>query len=123
MSVISDTNIPDDILHINESETATFLPSLPQPFAVLFERGQLSVELFSPVGVDTQTPHDRDEIYIVSSGYGVFRRGETYVNFSAGDFLFVPAYVDHRFESFSRDFRTWVIFFGPIGGNSIQNRR
>ena len=34
----------------------------------------------------------------------------------AGDLLFVPAHVEHRFERFSDDFRTWVIFFGPQGG-------
>jgi len=30
--------------------------------------------------------------------------------------LFVPAGVEHRFENFSDDFATWVIFYGPEGG-------
>jgi len=30
--------------------------------------------------------------------------------------LFVPARVEHRFEEFSDDFATWVIFWGPKGG-------
>jgi len=38
------------------------------------------------------------------------------VPFTAGDFLFVSAGVEHRFEEFSKDFKTWVIFFGPKGG-------
>jgi hypothetical protein len=28
----------------------------------------------------------------------------------------VPAGVEHRFEEFSGDFGTWVIFYGPEGG-------
>jgi hypothetical protein len=29
---------------------------------------------------------------------------------------FVAAGVPHRFESFSDDFATWVVFWGPRGG-------
>ncbi|MFT5765663.1 MAG: mannose-6-phosphate isomerase-like protein (cupin superfamily), partial [Saprospiraceae bacterium] len=36
--------------------------------------------------------------------------------FEAGDVLFVPAGVAHRFEKFTEDFATWVIFYGPKGG-------
>jgi hypothetical protein len=28
----------------------------------------------------------------------------------------VPAGVSHAFETFSDNFKTWVIFFGPKGG-------
>lgn len=105
-----------DPLHLDEAAAALALAALPVPFAVLFERGDVSVELFAPRGVDTQTPHTRDELYIVSSGSGTFRRGEETCEFHAGDLLFVPAHVDHRFERFTDDFRTWVIFFGPEGG-------
>jgi mannose-6-phosphate isomerase-like protein (cupin superfamily) len=107
------TRIPNDVLKLDEQAQATQLAGLPQPFVELFQRGDVSVELFAPRGHDSQTPHDRDEIYIVSSGTGLFRRGEEAVEIRAGDFLFVPAGVAHRFERFSSDFRTWVIFFGP----------
>ena len=69
--------------------------------------------LFAPEGEDRQTPHTQDEFYIVVSGSGTFRRGDETVSFVAGDVLFVPAQTPHRFESFSDDFQTWVIFFGP----------
>ena len=69
--------------------------------------------LFAPEGEDRQTPHTQDEFYIVVSGSGSFRRGDETIPFIAGDVLFVPAQVPHRFESFSDDFQTWVIFFGP----------
>ncbi|GLR91641.1 cupin domain-containing protein [Bradyrhizobium iriomotense] len=52
------------------------------------------------------------------AGAGVFRRGVDRVPFGPGDFLFVPARVPHAFETFSADFKTWVIFFGPQGGYS-----
>jgi mannose-6-phosphate isomerase-like protein (cupin superfamily) len=46
----------------------------------------------------------------------MFYRGEERVSFHPGDFLFVAAGVSHRFEEFTDDFRTWVVFFGPQGG-------
>ena len=33
-----------------------------------------------------------------------------------GDFLFVPAGVEHRFEGFTDDLAVWVVFYGPDGG-------
>ncbi len=73
----------------------------------------MSLELYKPVGNDAQSPHTRDELYIVSSGSGTFYlQGDTFP-FDSGDLIFVPAHAEHRFESFSEDFTTWVIFFGP----------
>ena len=88
---------------LNSTETA----------ARLFERGEVALLLYLPKDTDLQTPHKRDEIYIVISGYGTFRRGSELVRFSPGDALFVAAHVPHRFESYSGDFRCWVVLFGP----------
>jgi mannose-6-phosphate isomerase-like protein (cupin superfamily) len=104
---------PGDLLKLDEQTEAEKLRALPEPYVELFRRGDFSIELFSPRGVDTQTPHDQDEVYIVSRGTGMFRRGAEAVEFRSGDLLFVAAGVRHRFEEFSADFRTWVIFFGP----------
>jgi len=106
----------DDRLRIALPEAGELLAKVPEPFAILFKRGDLSVELFAPHEVDTQQPHEQDEIYIVAAGNGVFRRGTDRVPFGPGDFLFVPAGVPHAFETFTSDFQTWVIFFGPKGG-------
>jgi hypothetical protein len=38
------------------------------PFIVLFQRGDFSAELYAPQGIDTQQPHEQDEVYIVASG-------------------------------------------------------
>jgi oxalate decarboxylase/phosphoglucose isomerase-like protein (cupin superfamily) len=87
-------------------------------FVELFAHGTLSLELYKPVGTDNQKPHDRDEVYIVISGKGEFLCGDQIVPFEKNDFLFVPAGVEHRFLNFTNDFSTWVIFYGPIGGEA-----
>ena len=84
----------------------------------IFAHGSLEVELYSPVGEDKQTPHTRDEIYIVSRGEGFFLDGEERCEVGPGSFLFVPAGQEHRFEDFSSDFVVWVAFYGPEGGEA-----
>jgi mannose-6-phosphate isomerase-like protein (cupin superfamily) len=81
-----------------------------------FRKGSMSLTLFTPRGKDYQSPHKQDEVYIVLKGTGIFRvEAETY-SFSAGDVLFVPAGKAHCFERFSPDIATWVVFWGPEGG-------
>jgi mannose-6-phosphate isomerase-like protein (cupin superfamily) len=107
----------DKPLRIALQDAVEHLDGVPKVFVALFKRGDLSVELFAPHVVDTQQPHEQDEIYIIAAGAGVFRRGADRVCFEPGDFLFVPAGVPHAFETFTDDFKTWVIFFGPKGGH------
>lgn len=78
--------------------------------------GSMRTGLYAPVGTDPQKPHEQDEIYIILSGTGMFLRGEERQPFKPGDILFVPAHMEHRFEDFSDDFKTWVVFWGPKGG-------
>ena len=85
-------------------------------FLELFKHGTLSLEIYKPDKVDWQTPHERDEVYVIISGIGTFLNGGTRTPFEPGTFLFVPAGVEHRFENFTDDFSTWVIFYGPNGG-------
>jgi gentisate 1,2-dioxygenase len=81
-----------------------------------FAHGTLAVEFYMPVGEDRQTPHSRDEIYVIARGSGWFSDGESSRPVSVGDFLFVPAGREHRFTDFTTDFATWVFFYGPEGG-------
>jgi quercetin dioxygenase-like cupin family protein len=62
----------------------------------------------------------RDEVYVVLSGTGTFFDGKERRAFAAGDFLFVAAGREHRFEDFSDDFATWVLFYGPEGGEAAD---
>ena len=98
-----------------------FLAKLPLPadekwkegvwFTSAFSKGNFELEFFAPRGKDYQTPHEKDEIYVVVRGNGEFVKGNERVSFAAGDVLFVEARMEHRFENFSEDFATWVIFF------------
>lgn len=99
--------------------------------ALMLAHGSMELRWFAPKGHDPQTPHDRDELYIIVSGTGVFMRaveslpfddtslpiqGEERVRFGPGDALFVAAGTVHRFEEFSDDFASWIVFYGPEGG-------
>ena len=107
----------DNTIKLDFRAEAENVAEAAKPFLVLFERDDLLVELFIPRDSDTQGAHARDEIYVVVSGHGTFRRGTELVRFAAGDVLFVAAHVPHRFETYSGDFKTWVIFFGATGPN------
>jgi mannose-6-phosphate isomerase-like protein (cupin superfamily) len=95
---------------------------LPDPggvrFAKVLEHGTLEVEIYAPRGSDPQTPHTRDEVYVVVQGTGEFVNGPARQPFGPGDVLFVPAGVEHRFERFTDDLILWVIFYGPEGGEA-----
>jgi mannose-6-phosphate isomerase-like protein (cupin superfamily) len=84
--------------------------------ARIFGHGTLEVRWYAPKGEDRQVPHTRDEAYVVVSGSGWYRCGGERARFAPGDLLFAPAGAPHRFEEFTEDFATWVIFYGPEGG-------
>jgi mannose-6-phosphate isomerase-like protein (cupin superfamily) len=85
-------------------------------YVVVFRHGTLELGLYAPRGRDHQSPHRRDELYVVMRGSGWFRNGPARHPFGPGDALFVPAGVEHRFEDFSPDLEVWVVFYGPDGG-------
>ena len=87
-----------------------------QRFVELLQHGSMLVEYYAPDKVDLQQPHRQDELYIVQSGSGIFYNDGVRTPFVAGDVLFVPAGLEHRFEDFTEDFATWVVFYGPDGG-------
>ena len=96
------------------------LARMPGPdrdqYDVLLRHGTLELGYYAPRGIDDQTPHTRDEIYVVAEGSGWFRNGSNRHRFAKGDVLFVPAHVEHRFEEFTGDLALWVVFYGPEGG-------
>ena len=85
-------------------------------FCRLFQHGSLEVEVYKPVGRDLQTAHVRDEVYVVIAGRGDYLCAGRRQPFVTGELLFAPAGVEHHFENFSDDFSTWVLFYGPEGG-------
>jgi mannose-6-phosphate isomerase-like protein (cupin superfamily) len=103
-------------MQISTTDALSQLKDSKQLFLEVFKHGTLAVEVYKPFEKDLQKPHDRDEVYVVIAGSGDFFSDGKTVRFQAGDFLFVPAGIEHRFENFTEDFSTWVLFYGPIGG-------
>jgi mannose-6-phosphate isomerase-like protein (cupin superfamily) len=103
-------------LKIDLIASARKLAASGQSSVSLFQHGDANVLLFVPKDQDTQVKHERDELYVIQSGQGIFKRGNETVRFEPGDVLFVAAGMEHRFASFSADFRAWVLFFGAQGG-------
>ena len=87
-----------------------------EPFADGLQHGTMSVELFAPRDRDVQQPHEQDELYVIVGGQAQFVHNDEKSVVEDGDVLFVPAGDIHRFENMTRDFLTWVIFWGPKGG-------
>lgn len=107
-------------MHIPITSAQTQLQKAGALFKTLYTHGSLGVEIYKPDQIDTQQPHDRDEVYIIITGRGKFKKGDEFFDFGPNDFLFVPAGVDHRFIDFTEDFITWVIFYGPLGGEAMS---
>lgn len=101
---------------------ADLLQQLPLPATVkwpdgvfdveAFARGGLTLELFVPRGVDHQTAHTQDELYLVITGDAVLDVDGVQHACKSGDTVFVAAGVEHRFRRFSDDFAAWVVFWG-----------
>jgi len=108
--------MPGNPLKLDFIAAAKKLETSGEASIELFKHGDARVLLFVPQDQDNQQAHKRDELYFIQAGHGIFKRGGETVRFDAGDALFVPAGVPHRFASFSAEFKAWVIFFGPEGG-------
>lgn len=103
--------------HLRPDDALRRLPGAAgERFVALFRHGSLTVELYAPCGRDPQTPHGRDELYVIVSGGGTFFDGAERRTVTAGDCLFVAAGRTHRFEDFTHDLAAWVFFYGPEGG-------
>ena len=88
-------------------------------------QGAMGLVLYAP-GPTSADEHDdvhlQDELYLVTRGSSRFDRGGEEREMKAGDALFVPAGMRHRFAWRSEDFESWIIFYGPIGGESGEER-
>ena len=100
---------------MNRFALAEALSRSPEPGGFSFQLAQLGaaeLKFYVPKNSDLQTPHSRDELYIIARGTGTLTIAGRPFAFVPGDVLFVEAQVEHRFTNFSDDFATWVIFMG-----------
>ncbi len=114
-------------MKISMLEALERLPAAPTalypegaPSVAVFEHGSMQLKLFTPsTNVDRrdrQQPHQQDELYLVQRGRAqMVIDGATFAA-GAGDAFFVAAGAPHRFDDFTPDFATWVVFYGPHGG-------
>ena len=61
-------------------------------------------------GVDPQSPHDEDEIYVVMHGRARITVGDEARAVSPGDVVFVAAQVPHHFHDIAEDLEVVVVF-------------
>ncbi|HEY6336605.1 MAG TPA: cupin domain-containing protein, partial [Alphaproteobacteria bacterium] len=64
--------------------------------ALMLRHGTLELRYYVPPMPDPQTPHSRDELYVVAEGKGHFVRAGERFACGPGDVLFVAANVEHR---------------------------
>jgi len=110
---------PGRVIRFAEAEAK--IPGPPGPHAIsLFQHGSLTVKLSLPVIPNIQTPHQQDEVYVITRGSGFLVHDGKREAFGSGDLLFVAAGTEHHFEDFTKDLVVWVVFYGPVGGEVRQ---
>jgi len=82
----------------------------------ILQRGTLDVALSIPKRPIPQSPHEQDELYLVTRGSGVLFHDGKREPFAPGDLLFVAAGIEHQFEDITEDLAVWRIFYGCRGG-------
>jgi mannose-6-phosphate isomerase-like protein (cupin superfamily) len=102
----------------------------PQPISVAAARllplppdGRKSADAFRDQNIDIrfatrptrgpQTPHTRDEVYVVASGSGRYQVDGNETAFGPGDLLFAAAHAPHGFVDYTDDLAIWIVFYGP----------
>ena len=104
-------SIDQALRHLPAAPTAKWPEGVP--FVTVMSGAAMSVEVFAPRGADRQQPHAQDELYIIHRGTARLQIGSQCFDCATGDAFFVAAGSEHRFEQFSDDFVTWVVFCGP----------
>lgn len=79
-----------------------------------FRVPDLSVGTYSIAagGIDGQSPHTEDEIYVVTAGRATIEAGGQRAEVAPGDVLYVPAGEVHRFTDVTEDLAL-LVFFAP----------
>ena len=67
-------------------------------------------------GLDDQSPHGEDEIYVVMTGRARIVTPDRTADVGPGSVIFVPAGEDHKFEGITEDL-TLLVVFGPAYGS------
>ena len=107
------------------AQAGTFTPpdgGEPNHWIVHLDSDDLSVGTYSiPAGgLDDQTAHTEDEIYVVRSGRGTLVTSSGNAEVGPGSVVFVPAMETHRFTEILEDLALLVIFAPPYGSRGAS---
>jgi mannose-6-phosphate isomerase-like protein (cupin superfamily) len=79
----------------------------------VMERGPLKVVFIRP-DIEKTEAHQRDEVYVVTSGaLSLTVEGKRY-RLDTGDGAFVPAGIEHTFHELDGDVRLWSVRSTPV---------
>jgi len=70
-------------------------------------------------GVDNQSPHTEDELYIVTTGRARIVTPSGTAQVGPGSVIFVPAQEEHRFVDITEDLALLVIFGPPYKSRAV----
>jgi mannose-6-phosphate isomerase-like protein (cupin superfamily) len=92
----------------------------PNHWMVHLDSDDLSVGTYSiPAGgLDDQTPHTEDEIYVVRAGRATLVTSSGRAEVGPGSVVFVPAMEAHQFTEITGDLALLVIFAPPYGSRA-----
>ena len=85
-----------------------------KPYLQFMNEGTMSLGLYvlAAGSVDTQSPHEEDEIYYVVSGRGAIEVAGERRPVQPGSIVFVAKEVEHRFVDVEEDL-SLLVFFAP----------
>ena len=97
------------------AEAGIFTPSdgtEPNHWVVHFDNADLTVGTYSIAagGLDDQSPHTEDEIYVIQSGRATLVTTSGIADVGPGSVVFVPAGEAHKFTEVTEDLALLVIF-------------
>jgi mannose-6-phosphate isomerase-like protein (cupin superfamily) len=72
-------------------------------------------------GVDDQSPHSEDEIYVVTAGRARIVTPDGGSDVGPGAVIFVPAGEEHRFVDVTEDLALLVVFGPAYGSRGAEN--
>jgi len=105
---------------VEHSYAALATPSGPAPYYVeTLRTNDMSVGTYSiPVGgVDDQSPHREDEIYVVTAGRARIVTPDAAAEVGPGAVIFVPAGEEHQFVDVTEELTLLVLFAPPYTGD------
>jgi mannose-6-phosphate isomerase-like protein (cupin superfamily) len=94
-----------------------------KPYLEFLRQPSMSLGLYvlPAGGVDAQSPHGEDEVYLVTAGRARLRVGDEDRDVGPGSVVFVPARVPHRFHSIESELSALVLF-APAEGSATTRR-